>query len=266
MRDPEPFVDLHCHLLPGLDDGASGWNETLAMARIAVEDGIRTIILTPHQLGLFSANASETIRLRLKETQRFLEEQNVPLTLLAGAELRVESDLLARLMRGQVLSLGDHRKHVLVELPAEYYLPLDLLLEELAAKGIVAVLAHPERNRDILANPRLAADLVDQGCLLQVTAGSLTGAFGPDVQRTAEWLVRQGLVHCVATDAHGSRVREPRLRPAFARLVELADWSTAIDLCCRTPATIAAGKDIAPGRRRVKSAPLRQWFGLRRAA
>ena len=96
MNPPEPFVDIHCHLLPGLDDGAAGWDDALAMAEMAVADGIGTIVATPHQLGSHAKNSGETIRAATVRFQRFLEGRRLPLRVLPGADVRIEPDLLPR--------------------------------------------------------------------------------------------------------------------------------------------------------------------------
>ncbi len=265
MRDPKPFVDIHCHLVPGIDDGAKDWEETLIMARSAVSDGFTTVIVTPHQLGNFARNDGEMIRERTTQLQEFLDDQNVPLHVAPGGDVRIEPDLAARVERGEVLTLADQRRHLLLELPHEIYFPLEPVLAELRIAGLAGILSHPERNHGILDNPRVVERLVDAGCLMQVTAGSLTGAFGPDVQRCAEGFLQQGLIHLIATDAHGPRVRRLRMRPAFQRVLELTDWQHACLLCCDNPSRVAAGESVAAGRTRSASRGIARFFGFRRA-
>lgn len=262
MRDS--FVDIHCHLLPGIDDGAQDWDETLAMARLAAEDGTTTIIATPHQLGNFGQNHGDQIRSLALEALQRLNTSNLPLKVLPGADVRIEPGMYDRLVRGEVLTLGDFRRHVLLELPHELYLPLEPVLNELSRRKMVGVLSHPERNQGILGHPDVLVPLVDAGCLLQVTAGSLCGTFGPTCRQFSEWLLAEGLVHFVATDAHGSRARRPLMRRAFERVVELTDEATAIDLCCRNPGCVAAGQHVDGGRRE-KPRKRRGW-GRRKAA
>ena len=260
VNQPEPFVDIHCHLLPGLDDGASTLDEALAMAEMAVADGIGTIVATPHQLGSYARNSGETIRAAAAQFQRLLDQRRMPLRVLPGADVRIEPDLLRKIRTGEVLTLADRRRHVLLELPHDVYVPLDRLLAELDSAGLVGILSHPERNRGILNQPGVLRPLVERGCLLQVTAGSLTGAFGPQVQRFAESLVEQGLVHFVSTDAHGTQARPPLLGAAFERVVELAGRETAMDLCCRHPAAVAAGGMVPPGCRKPTKSAWTGWF------
>jgi protein-tyrosine phosphatase len=253
------LIDIHCHMLPGIDDGAKDWDESLAMARLAVEDGIETVITTPHQLGAFRHNNGDLIRDRTQELQARLTASGVPLTVLSGADVRIESDLIEQLVRGDVLSLADHRRHVLLELPHELYLPLEPLLERLSRQGIVGILSHPERNAGILRRPDVLPSLVDAGCLLQITAGSLCGTFGSACQQLAEWILAEGLAHFIATDAHGSSSRRPLLRRAFQRVVELAGDDTAIDLCRRNSALVASGRSVQPGRRTTPQSK-RSWW------
>ncbi len=177
MHPLEPFVDIHCHLLPAIDDGAASWDESLAMARMAVADGTGIIVATPHQLGAFSHNSAAAIRLAVEQLQSRLDAEQIPLRVLPGADVRIEADLVARLARDEVLSLGDNGHYVLLELPHEMYFPLDRLLAELSAAGYRGILSHPERNEGILADPEVLGPLVAQGCLLQITADSLQGVF-----------------------------------------------------------------------------------------
>ena len=265
MSGPKSFVDIHCHLLPGVDDGAASWEESLAMAQLAVADGISTVVVTPHQLGSYACNGGDMIRAGCRQLQDLLDRHGVPLGVLPGADVRIEPDLTAKIRAGDALTLADRRRHVLLELPHELYLPLDRLLGELQRAGLVGILSHPERNLGLLGRPRLAESLVDAGCLMQVTASSLVGTFGPEVRDFAEWLVDRGLVHFVATDAHGSKSRRPLLRRTFERLVELARRQAALELCCDNPARVVAGEDVAPGRRSFKGPRLAGWFRRRKA-
>ncbi len=260
MNHSESFVDIHCHLLPGLDDGPAVLDEALAMAEMAVADGIGTIIATPHQLGNFARNAGTTIRLAAGKFQQLLDQRRVPLRVLPGADVRIEPDLVRKIRSGEVLTLGDRRRHMLLELPHDVYVPLDRLLTELKSAGLIGVLSHPERNRGLLNQPGVLRPLVERGCLLQVTAASLTGSFGSAVRTFSEALIEQGLVHFVSTDAHGTKVRPPMLKAAFQRVTELAGRETAEDLCCRHPAAVVAGGTVPAGCRKPTRSAWTGWF------
>ncbi len=264
MNDTQPFVDIHCHLLPGIDDGAKSWEESLEMAQIAVADGISTIIATPHQLGNFLHNEGASIRERTRELQLALEKNQIPLRILAGADVRIDTQMIGGLRSGKVVTLADQRRHVLLELPHELYFPLEPVLQGLHAAGMTGVLSHPERNQGLLKHRQLLAPLVDKGCLMQVTAGSLLGTFGPASQEFSEWMLAEGLVHFVATDAHGCKSRRPLIRRAFERVMELAGDEAAHRVCCDHPTAVVEGKSIPSGRLKTKKAS-GAWFRWRKA-
>jgi protein-tyrosine phosphatase len=260
VNQPQPFVDIHCHLLPGLDDGAATLDEALAMAEMAVADGIGTIVATPHQLGNNAKNSGDAICAAVVQFQQHLNARRIPLRVLPGADVRIEPDLVRKIRTHEVLTLADRRRHVLLELPHDVYVPLDRLLADLASSGLVGILSHPERNRGILNQPSVLRPLVKQGCLLQVTASSLTGAFGSQIQRFSESLVEQGLVHFVSTDAHGTKARSPLLSQAFDRLKELAGLEAATNLCCRHPAAVAKGGSVPSGCHKPTKSAWAGWF------
>lgn len=267
------MIDIHCHLLPGIDDGASTLDVSLEMAKLAVQDGIRRIIVTPHQLGSYRQNDSVTIKALVDEVQTHLTTENVPLEIRAGADVRIEPDLVSLLQSGEVLTLGERGRHVLLELPHELYFPLEPLLAELRSAGMVGILSHPERNRGILAAPQCVAELVDAGCLMQITSGSLTGSFGPEPQMLATQLVQQGLVHFVATDAHGVRSRRPRLAKSREIVTQLIGAQAADKLFVEHGEQVWQGDEVPAGRLKVAALPSPKraqrrssWWRLRTAS
>ena len=262
----ESFVDIHCHLLPGIDDGASSLEESLAMAKMAAADGIETMICTPHQCGNYACNRGDDIRTAVAELQIALERDGVPISVLAGADVRIESNLIEQVARGEVLSLADRRQHILLELPHELYIPLEPLLAELKSAGMVGILSHPERNQGIISQPALVRPLVEMGGLMQVTAGSLIGAFGEPIRRLSEQLLTEGLVHFIATDAHGVRSRRPLMRRAFDRAAELVGEQTALKICAQNPQSVALGDEVRGGVQPTTERGLRGWFSRRKTA
>ncbi len=247
-------------MLPGIDDGASCLADAIAMAEIAVADGIGTIVVTPHQLGNHAKNSGAMIREATARFQRVLEERRMPLRVLPGGDVRIEPDLPRKIRVGEVLTLADRRRHILLELPHEVYLPLDRLLADLAAVNMVGVLSHPERNRGILRQPGVLRPLVERGCLLQLTAGSLTGAFGSEIQKFTASLIEQGLVHFISTDAHSTKTRAPVLRPAFERVKEMVGENVALDLFCRNPRAVATGGTVTRERQGSTKSGWANWF------
>ncbi|MEM9351856.1 MAG: CpsB/CapC family capsule biosynthesis tyrosine phosphatase [Planctomycetota bacterium] len=262
---PLAFTDIHCHLLPGIDDGARDLQESLAMARMAVAEGTREIVVTPHQLGSYAHNTGDDIRRLTAELQAELDREQIPLRIAPGGDVRIEEGMVEQLVAGEVLSLGDLGRHVLLELPHELYFPLEPLLDELSARGITGILSHPERNHGILRTPSLLPSLVDYGCLMQVTAGSLMGTFGPHSQQLAESMLARGLVHFISTDAHGIVKRRPLMRRAYERAVELAPEATCLAMFCENPSRIARGESVPPGVMPVRKRGFRGLFSGRRA-
>lgn len=260
------LVDIHCHLLPDIDDGAPDLEASLAMARMSIEQGVETIVLTPHQLGAFAHNRGDEIRQRTVELQAEITRNEIPLSILPGADVRIEDSMIAGLLSGEVLSLGDHRKHVLLELPHELYFPLEPILDDLQRHEMVGILSHPERNSGLLARQDLIERLVDHGCLMQITSGSLVGGFGPDSQAMAQRMVRRGLVHFISTDGHSPKRRRPRLQEGLTAAIELVGEETAMKWCSTNPRAVARGHDVVAGRTDV-TAPRRSWsFFSRRAS
>lgn len=238
------FVDIHCHILPGLDDGAVDWQESLQMARLAAAQGVSHLVATPHQLGVFAANSAGRIREGVAQLRQLLAQEGIPLQVFAGADIRIEPELPARLARGEVLAIEPGGRYVLVELPFDAALPLLPVLEQIRAVGFRPILTHPERT---LAPGRHLEELrrwVSGGGVIQLTGGSLIGSFGIEVQARAERLLREGLVHVVASDAHGALKRRPLWRRVYERLVELVGQESAELLCRHNPASILAGKDV----------------------
>lgn len=252
------LVDIHCHLLPGVDDGAADLEASLAMARMSVEQGVETVVVTPHQLGSFAYNRGDDIRRRTAELQHELDRHGIALRVLPGADVRIEDQMIAGLEAGEVVSLGDHRRHVLLELPHELYFPLEGVLDGLRRIGMVGILSHPERNAGLLARQDLVESLVDGGCLMQVTAGSLSGGFGPESQAMAERMADRGLIHFLSTDGHSPKRRRPRLSDAYQKAAERVGEAAARLWCSDNPRAVAEGRDVAPGPTAVRR-PRRGW-------
>ena len=258
--DNRQFTDIHSHLLPAIDDGSTSLEESLKMAQIAVADGITTMVATPHQLGNFGHNLGDDIRARVDALQAEFDSREIPLTVLPGGDVRIESGMIGGLKSGSVMSLADQRRHVLLELPHELYFPLEPVLRELENIGMQGILSHPERNMGIRAQPKLVPSLIDAGCLMQVTAGSLVGTFGPGAMSLAEDMVKAGHVHFLATDAHRANSRRPLIRRAFARAAELAGSAVAIKMCCENPEAVIEGRRVTPGKLSIRKPGFARWF------
>jgi protein-tyrosine phosphatase len=220
------MIDLHCHLLPGIDDGAPDEATSLEMARIAVADGIRTTACTPHIYpGLYENDASG-IKRRVMALQRRLFDEGIELNLTLGADAHLTPELLGRLRAGTAPSLAGGR-YFLLEPPHTVAPPrFSESMFAFVGAGYVPVLTHPERLTWIKAHYDVFVALVKSGVWMQVTAGSLNGRFGKDARYFGEKMLDDGLVHVLATDAHSARHRAPLLaegREAAAKRVGAAE-------------------------------------------
>ncbi|MCG0672391.1 tyrosine protein phosphatase [Lactiplantibacillus plantarum] len=217
---PTDYVDLHCHLLPGLDDGPQQLDQAIEMARQAVGDGIRYVLATPHHLDRHYQNTGPVVERAVIEFQAELQRQRIPLTVFAGQEVHLRDKLVAT--QSQLLGIDAGRRYLLLELPHEqvpHYTAQ--VVFELLQHGTTPVIAHPERNAQIMARPEQLYDLIQQGCLAQLTAGSIVGQFGRAVKSTALELVEYGLVQLIASDAHFMARRGFMMRAGYQALARL---------------------------------------------
>ena len=206
------MIDLHCHILPGLDDGPSTLAVSLQMASAFVNDGVTVVACTPHILPGLYQNSGPHIRQAVFDLQRRINEKGIPLRVVTGADNHVTADFVDQLRRGELLSLADSR-YVLVEPPHHVAPPrLRELFFDLIVAGYVPILTHPERLTWINSHYKSMTQLVQAGVWLQLTAGSLAGAFGKNARYWSERMLEDGVVHILATDAHDIERRPPNLR------------------------------------------------------
>jgi len=205
-------IDIHSHILPGLDDGARTIQESRALARAAASEGVRTIVATPHVRSDYPTLASEMAR-RVQLLREDLAGEEIEVELLEGGEIDLAFAATLGPEELRRFTLGGAGRYVLVEFPYGGAWPDEGALARLEEFGLKPILAHPERNGAVQEGPEQLEALVERGCLIQVTAASLTGHFGARTRATAAELLNRGLVHVVASDTHS---------PALAR-VGLAD-------------------------------------------
>jgi protein-tyrosine phosphatase len=207
-------IDLHCHILPGIDDGAADMDVSVAMARAFVADGVTTVACTPHILPGVYNNTGPGILTAIETLQLALTLAGVPLTLVSGADVHLVPNMAGGLKSGALLSLAGTR-YVLVEPPHHVMPPrLENAFFDLLSSGYVPILTHPERLTWIKDHYDTVCKLATNGVLLQVTGGSLTGAFGKSARYWADRLLDEGRVHILATDSHDVTRRPPELSRA----------------------------------------------------
>jgi protein-tyrosine phosphatase len=238
------MIDVHCHLLPGIDDGAETLDMALQMARIAAADGIGTIVCTPHIYpGMYDNNAAG-IRLAVGQLQSHLDEAGISLRLLAGADAHLVPDMAGEIRADRVPTLADSR-YLLLEPPHHVAPPrFEETIFELMAAGMVPVITHPERLSWVESHYDLFERLVERGCWMQITAGALTGRFGPRVRYWGERFVGDGNAHVLATDAHHPKRRPPLLAEARDAAARLIGAEHAEHLVRTRPAAVIA--NLAP--------------------
>jgi protein-tyrosine phosphatase len=240
-------IDLHCHVLAGIDDGPDTIEGSLAMARVAAELGTHTIVATPH-VSFRYPNDSETIERLVRETNAAFADAGVALNVLAGAEIAMSQAADLDPEELTALSLGDG-PWLLIECPfTSVAIGLDTLIGELEEEGHRIVLAHPERCPAFQRDPEMLESLVQGGVLTSITAGSLVGRFGGTVKRFAFELLEAEVVHNVASDAHDPEQRRPGMAEELrqAGLGGLVEWLTDA-----VPSALLAGEESLPPRPQV---------------
>lgn len=257
------MIDIHCHFLPGIDDGAEDLPAALALARRAVEDGIYYSMLTPHiQPGRYE-NRAQGIRRHFEAFRAALEEAEIPLRIGMAAEVRLDLEVLPMLDRDEIPYIGEMGgdRVLLLEFP-HTGIPVGSarFVERLLGRGIRPIIAHPERNRDVLHNVQKIAPFVEMGCPLQLTSGSLTGTFGRGVRRRARELLEYDGLKVLATDAHNLKLRPPVLSTGVAAAAHIIGQQAAHDLVYRNPALIVFGKRFPA--KRLGHAASRQSAGI----
>lgn len=215
------MIDIHCHILPGFDDGSRDIPESLAMARAAVESGVTGIVATPHFPGeQRSLNDVGALMERFRRLEQAVRESGLPLTLYPGAEILCLPQTLELARRQELPTLGDTRYLLCEFYFDEHVTYMDDMLSGIAAGGYIPVIAHPERYRAVQHDPRAVEMWFSRGYLIQLNKGSILGAFGYGEQRTADWIMAKGLAHMVASDAHGALRRTTDMGLLRQRLLE----------------------------------------------
>lgn len=241
----EKYIDIHSHILPGVDDGAQSMEESMDMLRQAQKEGIGTVILTPHQKPGRRCVSVSGLRERMHQLNEQMKRLHIEVDLYAGSELLYSHDLAGRLRDGRVCTLAGSR-YVLVEfLPDENWPYIRNGLYELACAGYFPVVAHAERCIQLAADPERVRELVDMGCYIQVNAGSVTGTFGFAMKRASRRLLKEEIVHFVATDAHKSMgKRSVQLKDCSIYLRKKCGQEYADRLLWKNAACILADEEI----------------------
>jgi len=232
------MIDIHSHLLAGIDDGSQTIEDSILLAQYAVDNGITHSVITPHiHEGRYNNNI-QSIASAFEKLKQALTEQQIPLKIAFAAEVRVGFENIAMIEKGQIPFLGEDETHkyLLLEMPHGHVLPgVTNLIEWLLDKQIIPVIAHPERNKELQKKLHKAEIFKQMGCLFQLTAASIAGKFGETCQLTSQSLLEKGWVNIVATDAHNLQHRPPDLRQSQAPLIEIIGQAETDNLLIHNP-------------------------------
>ena len=213
------MIDLHCHILPGIDDGAKDMEDSMDMARKAVAEGITHILASPHYKNGHWDNEKQDILSLVDEVQQELDARDIPLTIFPGQEVRINGEFFEEVEEDKIQFIDEGNQYVLIEFPTptipQY---AETLFFEMQREGITPIIVHPERNHAILKDPNLLLSFVEKGALAQVTAASYTGGFGKEIQKVSKQLIEANLVHFIASDAHNVGSRSFHMKEAYQKL------------------------------------------------
>lgn len=216
-----PVVDLHCHILPGIDDGSKDWETSLKLAQDAVDDGITHALCTPHTLnGRFLNHKADVIKLT-EEFQEKINQAGIPLTVFPGHEVRLSGGLLDALDNDDILFCDEDGQYMLLELPSNevpHY--TKNMVFQLQQRGITPIIVHPERNNEILEEPTKLQEFLEMGVLVQITASSYTGIFGKKIEDCSRDFIQAGQCAFFASDAHDLPRRQYQMHAALDKLAK----------------------------------------------
>ncbi|WP_035248005.1 tyrosine-protein phosphatase [Desulfogranum mediterraneum] len=232
------MIDIHCHILPDIDDGPRTFEESLAMARLAAADGVVVVVATPHLNEKLYPQLE--ISRRASWLRHLLRTEKIPLSILCGADVNVV--FAAEQVKDFTINDTDY---ILVEFP-HTHLPGNAreILFQYRVNGLKPIITHPERNPSIMARPELLLELLNEGIYVQLTAGSVTGDFGRDAQRCAHHLLRAGVVDVLASDGHSSSYRKPLLSGGMEAAAEIVGREAAREMVFSNPVKIISGRSI----------------------
>lgn len=239
------FVDVHCHCLPGLDDGPSDVSSALALCQALAADGVGTVVATPHQLGRYDGlYGARVIRQAVAQLNELLADAEVPLTVLPGADIRIDERIVDLVRSDEILTVADSGRYLLLELPHEVFIDPEMLLVGLVEAGFCGVITHPERHMFLAENPQYVLRWASYQPCLQITAASFLGGFGRRSEAAAWEFLNAPMPVVVATDAHDTAGRAPCMAHAYSLLARYVGRDGADILCRENPRRLVEGEDL----------------------
>ena len=240
------MIDIHSHILPGLDDGAQTIEDSLAMARVAVRDGITTIIATPHLFrGVSHWSDFSLLDVKREELQHALDSEGLPLTILGGVEVRFSHNLLDEIRSHRQNMVLNRSAYMFIEFPFDYvYGGVKDVFFQVMSEGIIPIITHPERCTSFSSHPELLYELLEMGALVQANAGSFDGHYGRTAREAVYLFLGMNFIHFIATDAHDPKSRPPLLSPAVKNAGEMVGTEAARALVQDNPAAVIEDRPL----------------------
>jgi protein-tyrosine phosphatase len=234
-------VDIHCHILPNVDDGATTWEISVEMCRMAQADGIKHIVATPHANGKYVYDRDSLSQMLEELSRRVGPELGFSL----GCDFHFTNENLRDVLLHPARYTISGTNYLLVELSnLAVSTSISQSLQQLLDVGISPIITHPERSPILQRNPKIVINWVRNGCFVQVTANSLTGRWGAEAQAFSEWLIKRGAVHVLASDAHGVGSRPPILSKARSAAEKIVGQAAAEAMVKDNPQAVIAGEPI----------------------
>lgn len=240
------MIDLHCHILPGLDDGARNLQEAVEMARMAAEDGIQKIIATPHLFrGAVNFGGLSLIQEKREEFCQALQRNEIHLEIFAGAEVHISHNLIDEIRKNRENLVLNKSSYLIVEFPSDHvFSGVKNLFFDLMSEGITPIIAHPERNSVFIRNPERLYELIQMGGLSQANSGSLLGVYGTKTSEMAGRFLKWGLIHFIASDGHNTQSIVPRLSEAIKKAALIVGEKNARRLTQDNPQAVLDDKEL----------------------
>lgn len=239
------MIDIHCHILPNVDDGSESLEESIAMAKIAESEGITKIVNTSHCHFDFKYKKGNELKLELEKFNQALKEENINIEVLLGNELYYTSDLIERFNELDFFSMNNS-KYILMEFsPINFPKNIEDVIYEIKIRGYIPIIAHAERYKQVQEDVNIVLDCIKEGALIQVNSSSILGKNGEKAEDTSKKLLDNNMVHFVATDAHSSNRRRPLIKDSYNYILKNYGKEVSEKLFIENPTAVIENRDIS---------------------
>ena len=239
------MIDIHCHILPNVDDGSESLEESIAMAKIAESEGITRIVNTSHCHFDFKYKKGNELKLELEKFNQVLKEENINIEVLLGNELYYTSDLIERFNELDFFSMNNS-KYILMEFSTlNFPKNIEDVIYEIKIRGYIPIIAHAERYKQVQEDVNIVLDCIKEGALIQVNASSILGKNGEKAEDTSKKLLDNNMVHFVATDAHSSNRRRPLIKDSYNYILKNYGKEVSEKLFIENPTAVIENRDIS---------------------